>query len=59
MTLFSIPDIPTASKMRALISAKDWSETILGSADQWPPILTLMLNAILASGLSNGDPLGS
>jgi PAS domain S-box-containing protein len=50
MTQHSVPDIPATSKMSALIRAKDWSKTILGPPDQWPPSLTLLVNAMLASG---------
>jgi PAS domain S-box-containing protein len=50
MTISSLPDIPAELRMSALIGAKDWSNTILGPADRWPSTLTLMLNAILASG---------
>jgi len=50
MTQQSIPDIPATSKMSALIRAKDWSKTVLGAADSWPPNLTLVVNIMLASG---------
>ena len=50
MTQQSFPDIPTTSKMSALIRAKDWSKTVLGPADSWPPSLTLVVNLMLASG---------
>jgi PAS domain S-box-containing protein len=50
MTQHSIPEIPPVSKMSALIRAKDWSKTILGPADNWPPSLTLLVNIMLASG---------
>ena len=50
MTQQSVPDIPTTSKMSALIRAKDWSKTVLGAADKWPPNLTLVVNLMLASG---------
>lgn len=36
--------------MSALIRAKDWSQTALGSPDNWPPSLTLVVNIMLASG---------
>ena len=36
--------------MSALIGAKDWSKTVLGSADTWSPSLKLIVNVILASG---------
>src|ERR1700730_17016372 len=41
---------PAASEMSALIRAKDWSKTVLGSTDRWSPSLTLVVNTILASG---------
>jgi two-component sensor histidine kinase/PAS domain-containing protein len=50
MTQHTVPDIPAAAKMAALIAAKDWSKTALGPADRWPPSLTLMVNVMLASG---------
>jgi PAS domain S-box-containing protein len=50
MTQHSIPDIPSTSKMSALIRAKDWSKTVLGPANSWPPSLTLLVNIMLASG---------
>jgi two-component sensor histidine kinase/PAS domain-containing protein len=36
--------------MSALIGAKDWSQTVFGSPDSWPPSLTLVVNIMLASG---------
>jgi PAS domain S-box-containing protein len=36
--------------MSAIIRAKDWSKTVLGSSDSWPPNLTLVVNMMLASG---------
>ena len=36
--------------MSALIRAKDWSKTLLGPAESWPPSLTLVVNVMLASG---------
>jgi two-component sensor histidine kinase len=36
--------------MSALIRAKDWSKTVLGPAESWPPSLTLVVNIMLASG---------
>jgi PAS domain S-box-containing protein len=50
MTRHSIPDIPSTSKMSALIRAKDWSKTVLGPVDSWPSSLTLLVNVMLASG---------
>jgi PAS domain S-box-containing protein len=50
MTQHSVPDVPSASKMSALIGAKDWSKTALGATDTWPPSLTLLVGIMLASG---------
>jgi len=50
MTQQSFLDIPATSEMSALIRAKDWSKTVLGAADSWPPNLTLIVNIMLASG---------
>ena len=50
MTEQAFPDIPTTSKMSALIREKDWSKTVLGAADSWSPNLTLAVNMMLASG---------
>jgi len=36
--------------MSALIRAKDWSKTSLGSPDSWPPSLSLIVSVTLASG---------
>jgi len=44
-----VPDVPNASEMSALIRTKDWSKTVLGSADSWPPSLKLVVNTMLAS----------
>lgn len=46
----SFPDIVTTSEMSALVRAKDWSKTVLGPVDSWPPNLTLVVNIMLASG---------
>src|ERR1700729_3129744 len=47
MTQHSIPAI---SEMSALIRAKDWSKTALGPSEGWSPILTLVVDLMLASG---------
>jgi two-component sensor histidine kinase/PAS domain-containing protein len=44
-----VPDVSNASEMSALIRTKDWSKTVLGSADSWPPSLKLVVNTMLAS----------
>ncbi len=47
MTEHSVPSI---SEMSALIRAKDWSKTALGPSEGWSPILTLVVDLMLASG---------
>ena len=44
------PSVPAISEMSALIRAKDWSKTVLGHSESWPPNLTLVVNLMLASG---------
>jgi PAS domain S-box-containing protein len=50
MTQHSIPDVPATFKMSELIRARDWSGTLLGPAEKWPPSLSLLVNVMLASG---------
>jgi PAS domain S-box-containing protein len=50
MTLQNVADSSATSTMAALIRDKDWSTTPLGSADLWPPSLTLVVKLLLASG---------
>src|SRR5271165_2783348 len=50
MTLQIDTDTSATSNLSALIRAKDWSKTLLGDADCWPPSLTLVVNLLLASG---------
>jgi PAS domain S-box-containing protein len=50
MTQHSIPDVPAAAKMSELIRAKDWSKTVLGPPESWPPSLSLLVSVMLASG---------
>ena len=42
--------VPSTSEMSALVSAKDWSKTVLGPSESWSPNLTLVVDLILASG---------
>jgi PAS domain S-box-containing protein len=42
--------VPSTSEMSALIRAKDWSKTALGPSEGWSPILTLVVDLMLASG---------
>ena len=41
------PDLP---KMVERVGSKDWSKTVLGAAENWPPSLTLIVKVMLASG---------
>jgi hypothetical protein len=50
MTQHTLPDVPTTSKMSELIRTKDWSKTVLGASESWPPSLSLLVNVMLASG---------
>jgi two-component sensor histidine kinase/PAS domain-containing protein len=50
MTMPTDTDVSATSNMSALIRAKDWSKTILGNADRWPPGLKLVVELLLASG---------
>jgi PAS domain S-box-containing protein len=50
MSHHSAPDVPAAAEMAARVRAKDWSETLLGARETWPPNLTLIVNIMLASG---------
>ena len=45
--------------MSALIRAKDWSKTVLGPSETWPPNLTLVVNLMLASGFPMAVRWGS
>ena len=36
--------------MTDLVRSKDWSKTVLGAAENWPPSLTLIVKVMLASG---------
>jgi len=56
MTQHSVPAI---SEMSALIRAKDWSKTVLGPSETWPPNLTLVVNLMLASGFPMAVRWGS
>jgi PAS domain S-box-containing protein len=43
-------DVAEPPEMAAMVRLKDWSKTILGAPDSWPPSLTLIVNVMLASG---------
>lgn len=45
--------------MSTLIGAKDWTKTSLGSPDNWPPSLALVVDVILASGFPMAVRWGS
>jgi PAS domain S-box-containing protein len=49
MSQRAVSDVP-AAEMSARVYATDWSKTLLGSADKWPPSLTLVVDIMLASG---------
>jgi hypothetical protein len=49
MSQRAVSDVP-AAEMSARVRATDWSKTLLGSADKWPPSLTLVVDIMLASG---------
>src|ERR1700722_10140744 len=51
--------IPALSEMSALIRAKDWSKTVLGPSENWPPSLSLVVNLVLASGFPMAVRWGS
>jgi PAS domain S-box-containing protein len=38
------------ANLAALVAAKDWSETLLGSSDKWSPSLTAAVRFVLACG---------
>jgi PAS domain S-box-containing protein len=41
---------PDSPKMVERVGSKDWSKTVLGAAENWPPSLTLIVKVMLASG---------
>lgn len=49
MSQRAVSDVP-AAEMSVRVRATDWSKTLLGSADKWPPSLTLAVDIMLASG---------
>lgn len=42
--------IPDPPEMADRVRSKDWSNTVLGAAEHWPPSLTLIVKVMLASG---------
>jgi PAS domain S-box-containing protein len=42
--------IPDPPEMAERVRSKDWSKTVLGAAENWPPSLTLIVQVMLASG---------
>jgi two-component sensor histidine kinase len=50
MMQHSAPDGRAAAEMAGLVRAMDWSKTLLGPSDQWPPSLTLIVSVLLSSG---------
>jgi PAS domain S-box-containing protein len=43
----AVPDPP---EMADRVRSKDWSKTVLGAVENWPPSLTLIVQVMLASG---------
>ena len=41
---------PDPPEMAERVRSKDWSKTVLGAAENWPPSLTLIVKVMLASG---------
>ena len=50
MSRHSTAGIPDPPEMVELVRSKDWSKTLLGAAENWPPSLTLIVKVMLASG---------
>src|SRR3984885_15401396 len=42
--------IPDPPEMAERVRSKNWSKTILGAAENWPPSLTVIVKVMLASG---------
>lgn len=42
--------IPGPPEMAEWVRSKDWSKTLLGAAENWPPSLTVVVKVMLASG---------
>ena len=49
-TTMSAAGIPDPPEMAERVRSKNWSKTVLGSAENWPPSLTLIVKVMLASG---------
>jgi PAS domain S-box-containing protein len=50
MTGHSAAGVPEPPEMAHRVRSKDWSKTVLGAAENWPPSLTLIVKVMLASG---------
>jgi PAS domain S-box-containing protein len=50
MSRHSTAGIPDPPEMAERVRSKDWSKTVLGAAENWPPSLTLIVKVMLASG---------
>ena len=50
MSRHSAAGIPDPPEMAERVRSKDWSKTVLGTAESWPPNLTLIVKVMLASG---------
>jgi len=50
MSRYLAAGIPDPPEMADRVRSRDWSKTILGAAENWPPNLTLIVKIMLASG---------
>jgi PAS domain S-box-containing protein len=50
MSRHSAVGIPDPPEMAERVRSRDWSKTVLGAAENWPPSLTLIVDVMLASG---------
>jgi PAS domain S-box-containing protein len=50
MSRHSAVGIPDPPEMAERVRSKDWSKTVLGAAENWPPSLTVIVKVMLASG---------
>ena len=50
MSGHSAAGIPDSPEMAERVRSKDWSQTAVGAAENWPPSLTVIVKVMLASG---------
>src|SRR5580700_1359600 len=50
MSRHSAAGIPDPPEMAERVRSKDWSKTVLGATENWPPSLTVIVKVMLASG---------